>query len=734
MMVSDPNGIVAAQPQPGVQGDSPIRMPEHDAFGINPFAQAIARSIRTADASDGIVFAINGIWGSGKSSAINLVVHHLTAAIEAGELSVTAFNPWWFSGTEALTISFFQELRAAIGTSVDDQTRETFASIGSRLSSAGPLLGGIASLFGTPAVGSAVSGGITLLEKLTRLDSTVEREHGKLVEALAKQKKKFLIVLDDIDRLTTDDALQIFKLIKSVGRLPNVLYLMAFDRHLAEKMVAERFPAEGGSYLEKVIQGAFDLPVPDGLDLQQQLLTTVEAVMGAPPPEKMDRFSNLFHDGVALLLKTPRDAVRLSNAIKVSWPAIREEVDRADFLTIEALRLFLPLTYEAVRAHPNLLTGTTLNYGSDNRALEADYNERFLNPLGKRDREIAKRALRRLFPRLDAIWSNIERSESSQWQRDRRICSKEHFPTYFAFGITNEGITAAESASLISGAGTPGATANALTKYLAMRRKRGGTRAALALDELGVHAEDIAADDIQQFVNDLFSVADELNVSADRARGFSPLASNSLRLHWLMNSLLIDRLDLVTRSNIIRGAAPVSAIGWLLALSDRCNNCKDKLADSSENDREMLADDDTTNWLSAHTLERVREAASDGTLVAVPNLGVLLFQWKARAGDEEVRAWTILQLSDAAFVVRLAEHLVQESWSAGMGGFGFLGDTVARKKEYVHLELIKPLLDVERFKERVTELLQSAETETADRAVLERFQASPERNPSRLND
>lgn len=730
-MTSELDATDPSQPPPGVQGDSPIRLPEHDAFGIDPFAQAIARSIRTADTKDGIVYAINGIWGSGKSSAINLVLHHLTAAIDTGELSVTAFNPWWFSGAEALTISFFQELRATIGKSVDGETRETFASIGSRLSSAGPLLGGIASLIGTPAAGAAVTGGIALLEKLTRLDSTVEGEHRKLVEALAKQSKKFLIVVDDIDRLTTDDALQIFKLIKSVGRLPNVIYLMAFDRHLAEKMVAERFPAQGGSYLEKVIQGAFDVPVPDRLDLQQQLLTIAEAIMGAPPPDKMNRFWNLFHDVVAPLIKTPRDAVRLSNAIKVSWPAIREEVDRADFLSIEAMRLFLPPTYEAIRAHASLLTGTQPNYGYDKRTLEADYNELFLDPLGKRDREIAKRALRRLFPRLDAIWSNLGRSESSQWQRDRLICSKEHFATYFAFGVTNEGVTASESDALISGAGAPGATANALTKYLAIRRKRGGTRAALALDELSVHAEDIAANDIQQFVNDLFSVADELNVSADRDRGFSGMASNDLRLHWLLNNLLRDRLDLATRSNIIRAAAPASSVGWLIDLSDRCKAGKDKRPASGENEQEMLVDDDTTEWLHAYSVERIRAAAADGTLVAVPDLVALLYRWRDRAGEAEVRTWTDRQISDDAFVVRLAEHLVQESWSAGMGGFGFLGDTVARKNEYVRMEPLKPLLDVACFKKRVTELLQATETDAADRAVLERFQVTPERNPER---
>jgi hypothetical protein len=72
--------------------------------------------------------------------------------------------------------------------------------------------------------------------------------------------------------------------------------------------------------LRKSFQGAFDLPTPDSDDLSNQLLRTVEGVMCAAPKEKEQRFWNIFYDAVAPLLKTPRDAVRLSNAIKVSWP------------------------------------------------------------------------------------------------------------------------------------------------------------------------------------------------------------------------------------------------------------------------------------------------------------------------------------------------------------------------------------------------------------------------------
>ena len=228
----------------GIQSDSPIRLPEHDVYGFDPFAKAIAKSIIRADASDGLVYAINGTWGSGKSSAINLILHHLSSDTLGNQIVSTTFNPWWFSGSEALTISFFQEMRATVGKSLDEKAREAMATLGSRLSSAGPLLGGIASLFASPAAGAAVAGGANLIERLTRLDSSVEGEYGKLRSALASQEKRFLIILDDIDRLNTDDALQVFKLVKSVGRLPNVIYLMAFDRHLAEKIVADRFPAE----------------------------------------------------------------------------------------------------------------------------------------------------------------------------------------------------------------------------------------------------------------------------------------------------------------------------------------------------------------------------------------------------------------------------------------------------------------------------------------------------------
>lgn len=725
---SEPDTKKASASSPGdVRSDAPINDPAQDLFGVTSLAQAIARSIEQADSSDGIVFAVNGPWGSGKSSAVNLVLHFLDhGAVERGELIRTTFNPWWFNGAEALTFSFFQELSASVGKSLPEQARDAMAGLGARLSAAGPLLGGLAS-FANPLAGAAVAGGASLVENFTKVHTTVEQEHRRLSDAIAAQDKSFLIVIDDIDRLSTDEALQVFKLVKSAGRLPKVIYLLAFDLQLAERMVSQRYPAEGVSYLEKVIQGTFDLPNPDPADLRNQLLATVEALMGSPNEEKMVRFWNVFYDVVAPTLIVPRDAVRLSNAIRVAWPSIANDVDRADFLGLQALRLFAPGVYAAVRSNPEMLTGRQPERGHNREELSVHYDHVLLGTVSDdRLKEQLKLALRRLFPRLDAIWSNTWHSDELDAQRDRLISSGIHFRTYFAFGVADDAITATESEKLLSATDQPGAIADLLREYVATPQRKRGTRAALALDELKVRAAQIPDASIPQFLSDLFSVADELDVEADEENGFG-IASNELRIHWLLNVLLLGRFDLATRSSILEFAAPSSGLGWLESLASRCRRMSEKEEDKIRED-DLLTDRDTAERLWSLSLERMRQAAEDGSLAGRSDLVALLYRWRDRAGVAEVRLWTDGQIDDDEFILNLASGLVQESWSHGMGGFGFLGDRVARKTEYVSMKPIAEMLDVERLRDRAANMLGSGGITAEQESSLRRFLNAKERD------
>src|SRR5262249_27322218 len=98
--------------------DAPITQPGEDRFGIDPFAQNLAASIRSMKSPEGTVIALNGPWGSGKSSVVNLILHHLKGAVENDEIVAINFACWWFRGEEALALAFFRELYAALSPSL----------------------------------------------------------------------------------------------------------------------------------------------------------------------------------------------------------------------------------------------------------------------------------------------------------------------------------------------------------------------------------------------------------------------------------------------------------------------------------------------------------------------------------------------------------------------------------------------------------------------------------------
>jgi ABC-type dipeptide/oligopeptide/nickel transport system ATPase component len=109
--------------------DKPISQPTEDRFGIDPFAKTLASSIRNLSAPEGTVLALNGTWGSGKSSAVNLILHHLKEAVDADEIRIINFNCWWFRGEEALALAFFRELYAGLGPTLGERFKKAFPSL-----------------------------------------------------------------------------------------------------------------------------------------------------------------------------------------------------------------------------------------------------------------------------------------------------------------------------------------------------------------------------------------------------------------------------------------------------------------------------------------------------------------------------------------------------------------------------------------------------------------------------
>jgi hypothetical protein len=109
--------------------------------------------------------------------------------------------------------------------------------------------------------------------------------------------------------------------------------------------------------------------------------------------------------------------------LRVTWAAVADEVERADFITMETLRLFMPDLYRAIRGYPDRLTGyISIGMGGNTRDLAPEYNDIFLASVPEKEQERVRRALRRVFPKLDAIWSNVYHQSDGSAERFRRVC------------------------------------------------------------------------------------------------------------------------------------------------------------------------------------------------------------------------------------------------------------------------------------------------------------------------
>ena len=310
--------------------DSPIQSAKEDSYGVTHFARSLAKTINAIERPTGTAIALNGPWGSGKSSVINIVRSELKK-VRDETLVISDFKCWWYQGEEPLLLAFLQNLDAILRDSLREKVKGLVPRLGKHLLQAGPVIGSALALTPLGGLTPFARAGLKFAQRYFPEEESLTKTFKDLTKVLEKQTRRFLIIVDDIDRPSPDEAVAVFRTIKSVGCLQNVMYLLAFDRTLADKAVAARYPTEGPHFLEKIIQLAFELPEALPTDLKSAALNALQEACGQIPDQDRNRVLNLFHDIVAPFMRTPRHVARFRNALTVTWPAIANEVNVGNY-------------------------------------------------------------------------------------------------------------------------------------------------------------------------------------------------------------------------------------------------------------------------------------------------------------------------------------------------------------------------------------------------------------------
>lgn len=329
-----------------ILGDNPIRGPEEDVLGRNDVAESFVRHVLELDVSEGAVVGVFGPWGSGKTSFINLAREKFK---ERGN-PVFDFNPWMFSGTEQLVQRFFTELSSEFNIHVNSKRAELGEKIESFSSFVATSNPGISLLM--KALGEALQYGKKgIKEQREKLRKALEREF---------EEKPGIIVLDDVDRLTTDEIRTIFKLVRLTANFPNLVYIVACDRFRVEEALGES-GLSGRDYLEKIFQLPYNLPETPDQILQEQIGESVSVIVRIEEsthstPFDEEVWHSVFLGIVEPLIRNMRDVRRYEAAVRGTLINLRGRVELADVLGLEAIRIFLPDVFRLLHSVIDIIT------------------------------------------------------------------------------------------------------------------------------------------------------------------------------------------------------------------------------------------------------------------------------------------------------------------------------------------------------------------------------------------
>lgn len=641
-----------------LSADRPSTDPKDDLFGHAPFAKSLADSICRYAGSDGLVLALYGPWGSGKSTVLSYVSHYLEQLHDGDRPAVVTFNPWWFSGQENLARAFLGQLQAVLPTK-----SEKFKRLGDLLGDFAEGIGGLIDL-------SGMTGGAA--GKLGKLIGMVTKRKPKDVPALKSEiskilreaGKRILVVIDDIDRLTPEETRQLFTVIKALADFPNVVYLLAFDRDVAAQAIEQQSGLPGERYLEKIIQVPFELPPVDRVALRAALFRRLDQVLGDTSDGLFDQsyWTNVFFDGIDPLIQVPRDVVRLTNTLSVTYPVVRGEVNPVDFIALEAIRVFLPDLYDVVRTNPERFSGHSRDdrYEGDRNAAQA-FHQQWMSEIPEALRESTQALLERIFPRIGQMGYGAD--WLAEWRRNLRACHPDVFPIYFRLAVPLGAVRRNEMMALLSLAASPSDFGNALLQAKTERRPDGLSKARALLERLMDHVEkDIPDEQIPSVTQALFDVGDGLIDPADErgAFDFGNVSRASRPVYHLLKRLAVDQRAGALEAAIRAGSA-VAVQSWLLqALDEEVTKAKDS------NEATLLAADAVTR-LKAAWLDRVRALSCETGFVDHPELPRLLATWKRWADSTEVRAWCDrITTSDEGLLILLPKFL-QHTRSQTMG-------------------------------------------------------------------
>jgi hypothetical protein len=567
---------------------------------------------------------------------------------------VVHFSPWLISGRAEITSALLSDLGRALGARLGEDVRQAFGKIIKRLMEFAPLAGAgldiAAHGIGAGALFRAGGDWSHKIAARMTIGPSLDDLKAELAQVLlGLDQQQVLVVVDDLDRLTPLEALEMVSMVKSLADLPNVIYLLSYEEKRLSQLISEATKIDGYSFLEKIVQYPVHLPRIDNDDLSRLLNDDLNALLPAPSEDDTLRLHYLWREVLQVYVSTPRDVRRLANSFTVAAAALKDFTDLIDLLILDSFRLFEPDLYQYVRRNIGDLTDA-VSLRTDGESSAAAMEEIVKNASEPR---AARNGLALLFPKAaqtlkTALYSGVE--DGNLRRKARRISMSDFAPAYFGLDPQKATWGRSELDRILNRDDAEAAFQMVEERLgFAAEADRPGLRR-LFLDELQITFE-ASRSITNDWLRALLNVSPTYIAAEIEVTSFLDVADNSNKL-WRIVVRALEKLEVYDRAALIASVLP--------ELSDLSVICvvfravvADRRREGAVTDRISAASlGDKAEVVREQLLARVRDMAATGAIwrQAIPR-DIVLFWWGSTL-DKEV--WDFTSAAARVADVRLS--------------------------------------------------------------------------------
>lgn len=282
--------------------------------------------------------AVVGAWGGGKSTFLEQIKKEVQENDK--KMKYISFQPYLNHAQENVTTEFFKQVSQEL-------KKHTFHIDNDLLNYSKELVRDIVK-------SSFVD---STLDYIFPKSASAEALFDKINYKLERLGYKFIITIDELDRLSADEILEVLKLIRTTANFHNFIFIVAVDKHYIIETLITSNKITNHHFIDKFFQLEVYLPAVDSLDLKNMFLNLTNQYF------QIDDFKNnsmkVKNDGYysiidiinvlreqdnlfELYITNYRDVKKLVNQFIYDSKILSDKIDIVDFVNYTLLKSKYP--------------------------------------------------------------------------------------------------------------------------------------------------------------------------------------------------------------------------------------------------------------------------------------------------------------------------------------------------------------------------------------------------------